>query len=94
MNNKPIIRIEYCVKCRWLIRAAWLAQEFLSTFENELGGVTIAPGDKAAVFNITIGDHLLWSREVKGRFPQVKEIKQLIRDQVAPGRDLGHIDKD
>ncbi|MCZ6653778.1 MAG: Rdx family protein, partial [Planctomycetota bacterium] len=43
VDDRPVIRIEYCTKCRWMIRASWLAQEFLSTFENELGGVTIAP---------------------------------------------------
>ena len=93
INDKPVIRIEYCPKCRWMIRASWMTQEFLSTFENELGGVTIVPGGADAVFNISIGDELLWSREAQGRFPQVKEIKRLIRDRVAPGRDLGHIDQ-
>ncbi len=65
MNSKPIIRIEYCAKCRWMIRAAWVAQELLSTFENELGGVTLAPSEKVGVFNIAIGDQLLWSREAE-----------------------------
>ncbi len=92
MNSKPIIRIEYCAKCRWMIRAAWVAQELLSTFENELGGVTLAPSEKVGVFNIAIGDQLLWSREAEGGFAQPKEIKRLVRDQVAPGKDLGHID--
>ena len=93
INDKPVIRIEYCPKCGWMIRSTWMAQEFLSTFEGELGGVTIAPGSADAVFNISIGDELLWSRGDQGRFPQIKEIKRLIRDRVAPGRDLGHVDK-
>ncbi len=94
VDDRPVIRIEYCSKCRWMIRASWLAQEFLSTFENELGGVTIAPAREDAVFDISIGDELLWSRKAEGRFPQIKEIKKRIRDRVAPGRDLGHIDKE
>ncbi len=28
----------------------------------------------------------------RGRFPEIKEIKQLVRDRVAPGRSLGHTD--
>ena len=30
------IEIRYCVKCRWLLRSTWMAQELLSTFEDEL----------------------------------------------------------
>jgi predicted Rdx family selenoprotein len=35
----------------------------------------------------------LWDRSVEGRFPESKEIKQLIRDLVDPDKDLGHSDK-
>ena len=35
-ENGPRVVIEYCPKCRWLLRAAWIAQELLTTFENEL----------------------------------------------------------
>ena len=38
------------------------------------------------------GDRL-WSRKERGRFPELKELKQLVRDRVAPGRDLGHVDR-
>lgn len=53
MPLQPRIEIEYCIQCRWLLRAAWMAQEF----------------------------------------PEIKELKQLIRDQVAPRKDLGHVDR-
>ena len=42
--TKPRVEIRYCVKCRWMLRAAWLAQELLSTFEEEIGGVALVPG--------------------------------------------------
>jgi len=29
----PRVEIEYCTGCRFLPRAAWLAQELLTTFE-------------------------------------------------------------
>ena len=31
------LEIHYCTQCRWLMRAAWMAQELLVTFETELG---------------------------------------------------------
>ena len=34
-SNKPEIVITYCTQCQWLLRAAWLAQELLSTFAEE-----------------------------------------------------------
>ena len=35
----PRLEIEYCTQCRWMLRAAWMAQELLSTFEQELSEV-------------------------------------------------------
>lgn len=69
-----------------------MAQELLSTFEVELGGVMLVPGDEAGVFNITVGDHNIWSRKQQGRFPDIKELKRLVRDRAAPGKNLGHVD--
>ena len=34
----------------------------------------------------------MFDRSTEGRFPEVKEIKQMIRDQLVPYRDLGHSD--
>jgi selenoprotein W-related protein len=90
---RPNIAITYCRLCNWLLRAAWMAQELLSTFAEELGSVTLIPDDTGGVFEIRIDDKLLWSRAEHGRFPEIKELKQLVRDEVAPGRGLGHVDK-
>jgi len=35
----PRVAVEYCVGCKWGLRAAWVAQELLQTFEKELGEV-------------------------------------------------------
>jgi len=88
-DRPPNVDITYCTRCRWLLRAAWLAQELLSTFEAELGGVTLKPGPSGE-FQITVADELIWCRKRDGGFPQPKEIKQRIRDVIAPGLDLGH----
>ncbi len=74
------------------MRATWMAQELLTTFEDELGEVALAPG-KGGVFEIRVDEDLLWSRREQGRFPEIKELKQLVRDKIAPGRDLGHSDR-
>lgn len=92
MEAKPRITIEYCTQCRWLLRAAWMAQELLTTFESELGGVTLVPGT-GGVFKVSLDGSLLWSRQDQGRFPEMKELKQIVRDRIAPDRDLGHSDK-
>ncbi len=36
---------------------------------------------------------MLWSRKEQGRFPEITELKQLLRDRIDPARDLGHIDR-
>lgn len=86
------IEITYCTQCHWLLRAAWMAQELLTTFEQDLGSVALKPGS-GGVFEITLNQHLIFSRKAMGRFPEAKEVKQLIRDQIDPLRDLGHSDK-
>jgi selenoprotein W-related protein len=93
MTAKARIEIEYCTGCRWLLRAAWVAQELLATFESELDAVTLKPGSEGGVFEIRLDGETIWSRKTQKRFPEVKELKQLVRDKVAPDRDLGHVDQ-
>src|SRR4051794_22965016 len=88
----PRVEIEYCTQCRWLLRAAWMAQELLVTFEQDVGGVTLVPGT-GGVFNVSVEGAVIWSRKEQGRFPDIKELKRLVRDAAAPGRDLGHTDR-
>jgi selenoprotein W-related protein len=87
-----VIEIEYCTQCRWLLRAAWLAQELLTTFDADLKAVSLMPGT-GGVFEVRLNGAVLFSRKTAGRFPESKELKQLIRDVIAPERDLGHSDK-
>ena len=91
MPREAAVTITYCTQCRWLLRAAWLAQELLGTFEAELAGVTLAPGS-GGVFEVRVGDAVVWSRVEAGRFPEAAELKRLVRDRVAPGKPLGHSD--
>ena len=75
-----------------MMRAAWLAQEVLTTFSEEIGEVALQPGTDG-VLEIRLNGDLLYSRKTEGRFPEAKEVKQLIRDRIAPQRDLGHSDR-
>ncbi len=89
--SRPRVEIEYCPRCRWLPRAAWMAQELLTTFEAELGEVALIPASTGGTFEVRLGETVVYSR-VKGSFPEPKAIKQKIRDEIAPKRDLGHSD--
>jgi selenoprotein W-related protein len=95
MNNQKInaVSIKYCTKCKWLLRASWISQELLSTFEQELSSVTLQPGTNSGIFEIIVNDQLIWSRHQQNGFPEIKHLKQLVRDIIAPERHLGHIDK-
>jgi selenoprotein W-related protein len=92
MPHRPRIEIVYCTQCRWLLRAAWMAQELLTTFDTELGEVALVPGT-GGVFDVRVEGELVWSRKDQGRFPESKELKQRVRDRVSPDRDLGHSDR-
>lgn len=90
---KPIISIEYCPKCGWLLRAAYMAQELLTTFTEELHGVTLQPSEVSGRYIICIGEQKIFDRKEAGGFPEIKELKQIVRDAVAPGKSLGHSDR-
>lgn len=85
------VEIEYCTQCRWLPRAAWLAQELLTTFEAELTELALKPG-RGGVFVVRVNDEVVWDRREQG-FPEPTAVKKLVRDRVAPGKSLGHSDR-
>ena len=91
-STGPNVAITYCRLCGWLLRASWMEQELLTTFAEELGSVTLIPDNTGGVFEVRLDGKLLWSRKEHGRFPDIKELKQLVRDEVAPERGLGHSD--
>jgi len=90
---KPVITITYCPKCGWLMRAAWLAQELLTTFGEDLYGVTLHPSETSGHFSVSTEKDVIWDRRTEGRFPEAKELKQRVRDIVAPDKSLGHSDR-
>ncbi|EEH19095.1 hypothetical protein PABG_01414 [Paracoccidioides brasiliensis Pb03] len=98
----PRVTIKYCTQCKWMLRAAYFAQELLSTFSTALGEVSLVPAT-GGVFTVAIlhesnvdfstEETVLWDRKTQGGFPEVKQLKALVRNVVDPSRDLGHIDR-
>lgn len=89
MPNK--IDIHYCTGCRWLLRSAWMAQELLTTFEGDIDELSLHPGT-GGIFEIHVNGERIWSRKDDGGFPEIKQLKQLVRDEIDPDKSLGHSD--
>ena len=92
IDSRPRIVITYCTQCRWLLRATWLAQELLTTFTTDVGELALQPGT-GGVFRVAVDEEVLWDRQVEGGFPDLGPLKRMVRDRVAPGRNLGHTDR-
>ena len=90
---KPTISIEYCPKCNWMLRSAYMAQELLYTFSDDIKGVLLMPSETPGKFTIFIDNEAVFDRKEAGEFIEIKELKQLIRNQVNPNKSLGHSDK-
>ncbi|CEI39338.1 hypothetical protein FVEN_g10398 [Fusarium venenatum] len=99
----PRVSIQFCTQCKWMLRAAYYAQELLSTFSTGLGEVALQPST-GGTFIVSIthqapgaetaSTKTLWDRREDGGFPETKELKRRVRDVIEPERDLGHVDKD
>jgi selenoprotein W-related protein len=91
-DRRPAVTLTYCTQCNWMLRTAWMAQELLSTFGQDIGSVTLVPGT-GGIFTISVDGEQVWDRKAIGGFPDVKQLKQILRDRVWPERDLGHVDR-
>jgi selT/selW/selH-like putative selenoprotein len=67
---------------------AWMAQELLSTFAEDVGEVALVPGTDGT-FTIVVGDELVWDRKRDGSFPDVRTLKQRVRDRLNPAATAG-----
>lgn len=85
-----------------MLRAAYFGQELLSTFGSDIGEIALIPAT-GGLFQVQLTHQpqdskepqvvLLWDRKTEGGFPETKVLKQLVRDQIDPKRNLGHSDK-
>jgi selT/selW/selH-like putative selenoprotein len=103
----PRVAITFCTQCRWMLRAAYFAQELLSTFGGSLGEVALIPatgglftvhltykpvGEEGEGSDVQTREVLLWDRKAEGGFPETKILKQRVRNHIEPNKDLGHSD--
>ena len=91
--DKPKIDIEYCPKCGWLLRAAYMAQELLTTFADDLQSVSLTPSKNNGRYTIRLNEEIVFDRKTEERFPEIKELKRLVRNKVNPDKPLGHLDR-
>ncbi|WVO21004.1 uncharacterized protein IAS62_002306 [Cryptococcus decagattii] len=99
---KPSVIIEFCDRCRWAPRATWIQTELFLTFPNPiLRSITLMPlnaPETGGRFRVWVdvgkgkGDKLVWDRKTEGGFPELKVLKQRIRNVVQPDMGLGHSD--
>ncbi|MEC9465067.1 MAG: SelT/SelW/SelH family protein [Myxococcota bacterium] len=88
-ESRPKLRVHYCPQCGWLARAAWLAQELLQTFSDDVAECALVP-DKPGTFEVWAGDTRVWTREKGHSIPEIKSLKAQVRDVIAPDKALGH----
>ncbi|ODO02888.1 hypothetical protein I350_05729 [Cryptococcus amylolentus CBS 6273] len=99
---KPSVVIEFCDRCRWAPRATWIQTELFLTFPTPLlRTITLMPGNTPETggrFRVWVdngdgkGDQLAWDRKTEGGFPELKVLKQRIRNIIQPDLGLGHSD--
>ncbi|EGP92187.1 uncharacterized protein MYCGRDRAFT_18835, partial [Zymoseptoria tritici IPO323] len=102
----PRVAIAYCTQCKWGLRAAYYAQELLSTFGTTIGEVALIPAT-GGLFTVRLTyavgsaesdgqaraeEVLIWDRKAESGFPETKILKQLIRNKIEPEKNLGHSD--
>jgi selenoprotein W-related protein len=92
MENENRVVIEYCTKCKFMMRSAWIAQELLQTFDGDLHEVALRPSLVPGIWQIFANGQLVWDRKTERGIPELKDLKRRVRDVVAPGKNLGHAD--
>ena len=97
----PRVAITYCTQCKWMLRAAYFAQELMSTFGTDIGEVALIPAT-GGIFTVYLTykpdagaetqQVLLWDRKAENGFPETKILKQRVRNHIQPEKNLGHSD--
>lgn len=90
MAEKPALTITYCTACNFTARAAWIAQELLHTFHDQVSAVSLIPGS-GGILEVALDSRVIFSRAEVGRDPQIKELRDAIYALLpgAPARPHG-----
>jgi selenoprotein W-related protein len=87
--SKPRVVVEYCARCGFMLRAAWVAQELLKTFEGDLAEVALKPGE-GGIFAVSLDATPLFSNKAEGRFPEMRELRERLAQALGSERQFGH----
>ncbi|MBT8042089.1 MAG: SelT/SelW/SelH family protein [Pontiella sp.] len=90
MGQENKVTIEYCSKCKFMMRSAWIAQELLQTFDGDLDEAALRPSLAPGIWQIFANGQLVWDRKTERGLPELKDLKRRVRDIIAPEKDLGH----
>lgn len=82
-------------------RASWTQTELLLTFPTPAIRTSslqpLTSPETGGRFRVWLdmgeGFQLIWDRKTEGGFPELKVLKQRVRNIVQPDKDLGHSDK-
>lgn len=88
--EKRSITVEYCSKCKFMMRSAWIAQELLQTFEGDIDEAVLKPSEVPGIWRIYANDQQVWDRKTERGLPEMKDLKRRVRDVIAPEKNLGH----
>lgn len=88
--EKRSVTVEYCSKCKFMMRSAWIAQELLQTFEGDIDEAVLKPSEVPGIWRIYANGQQVWDRKTERGLPELKDLKRRVRDVIAPGKDLGH----
>ena len=88
--KKRSITVEYCTKCKFMMRSAWIAQELLQTFEGDIDEAVLKPSEIPGIWRIYANDQSIWDRKTERGLPEMKDLKRRVRDVIAPEKKLGH----
>lgn len=78
---EKVISIEYCTSWGYLKRAVALAENLLNEHKNSLNMVKIIPSS-GGVFEIKLGDELIFSKKELDRFPEDNEVENMIKSKL------------
>lgn len=88
--KKRSITVEYCTKCKFMMRSAWIAQELLQSFEGDIDEAVLRPSEIPGIWRIYANDQQVWDRKTERGLPEMKDLKRRVRDIIAPDKNLGH----
>lgn len=77
MNEGPQVEIEFCMHCRFMLRALWLARELMLAHQERIGALRLVPSS-GGIFVVRVDNELVFSRKEAERFPESKELKELV----------------